>query len=158
MFMRVSERICKIINFRCSVWWPAALSVSSKKKKNHFSFIFPHRLSPSIPLSRSLSLQKLWLCSGKVEQGQGKASSSEEAAAGHLDSVGHKTHRPWHIAGSLHARVATPSMHYYTGWTQCCKTEHRFMLSQRGECVHGQWPCKDAIDTMHGWVEITNSK
>lgn len=30
--------------------------------------------------------------------------------------------------------VATPSLHYYTGRTQNCKTEHRFMLSQSRMC------------------------
>lgn len=128
------SRYAKNNNFRCNVWWPAAPSVSPKKIAFPSSSLTAslHQF-PSLAPSHFRSCDCIW---GKVEQGQGKASSSEAVAAGRLDSKGHKTHRPWHIAGSLHTGVATPSMHYYTGWTQCCKTEHRFMLSQRrGVCL-----------------------
>lgn len=53
---------------------------------------------------------------GKVEQGQSKAPSSEAAAPGCVQAArALKTGRPWHITQFLHARLATPGLHYCPG-------------------------------------------
>lgn len=62
MFLCVSERICKIINFRCSVWGPAALQ--RKKSLSLHLFWLDLSISDSLLLLLSLLFQKLRLYTG----------------------------------------------------------------------------------------------
>lgn len=62
MFLCVSERICKIINFRCSVWGPAALQ--RKKSLSLHQFWLDLSISDSLLLLLSLLFQKLRLYTG----------------------------------------------------------------------------------------------
>lgn len=93
-----------------------SLSLQRKKKKKSLSLLL---LSPPLSINSPLSLplaSKVVIVFG-VKWSKGKARPHPLRGCGSrpFSQHGHKTHRPWHIAGSLHARLATPSMHYYTG-------------------------------------------
>lgn len=81
----------------------------------------------STPTSKSVIMFRVKWSKGKV-----RPLPPRQQLLAAFRQRGHKTGRPWRITLSLHARLATPGLHYYTGWTRWCNTEHKFVLSQMG--------------------------